>query len=44
MFRVILVLTFVFAVGLYAWKDWFKGVCGLILLMAVNGIQNGSRG
>jgi O-antigen ligase len=36
MFRVIIVLTFVFAVGLYAWKDWFKGVCGLILLMAVN--------
>lgn len=36
MFRMIVVFTFVFTVGLYAWKDWFKGVCGLILLMAVN--------
>jgi O-antigen ligase len=36
MFRLILVFAFVFAVGLYAWKDWFKSVCGLILLMAVN--------
>ena len=25
------------AVSLYAWKDWFKGLCGLILLMAIMG-------
>jgi len=27
--------TFVAGLSIYAWKDWFKSLCGLILLMAV---------
>jgi len=26
---------YVIVIGVYAWKDWFKSLCGLILLMAV---------
>ncbi len=30
------ILTFVVAgLAIYAWRDWFKSLCGLILLMAV---------
>ena len=25
----------IFSLSVYAWKDWFKSLCGLILLMAV---------
>ena len=33
--RVTLVLVFVAALAIYAWKDWFVSLCGLILLMAI---------
>jgi O-antigen ligase len=25
----------VFAVGIYTWKDWFRGLCGLVLLLGI---------
>ena len=33
--RIILLTLLVFALGAYAWRDWYKSLCGLILLMAV---------
>jgi O-antigen ligase len=33
--RVTLLLAVVAFLALYAWKDWYKSLCGLILLMAV---------
>jgi O-antigen ligase len=33
--RVAVLFIFVAALAVYAWKDWFKSLCGLILLMAV---------
>ena len=35
MIRLTLLSLFVAATAAYAWKDWFKSLCGLILLMAV---------
>ncbi|MGE4092134.1 MAG: O-antigen ligase family protein [Candidatus Binatia bacterium] len=35
MLRVFLVWFYVVVVGVYAWKDWYVGLCGLILLVAV---------
>ena len=33
--RVIILCVFVTFLVIYAWKDWFKSLCGLILLMSV---------
>jgi O-antigen ligase len=33
-FRVIILYVVVVGLCLYAWKDWFKSLCGLILMMA----------
>lgn len=33
--RQVAVYLFVAGLSIYAWKDWFKSLCGLILLMAV---------
>jgi len=33
--RVTALFVFVVAVGIYAWKDWFKSLCCLIILMAI---------
>jgi len=33
--RIVALYIFVFSLCIYAWKDWFKSLCGLILLMAV---------
>ena len=33
--RIIAVYLFVVGLSIYAWKDWFISLCGLILLMAV---------
>lgn len=33
--RITLLWVLIVATGLYAWKDWFKALCGLILLMAL---------
>ena len=33
--RVTILLLIVAALVIYAWKDWFKSLCGLIVLMAV---------
>lgn len=33
--RITILTLLVIALALYAWKDWFKAVCGLVLLMAV---------
>jgi O-antigen ligase len=35
MIRLTLLWLFVGAVSVYAWKDWYKALCGLILLMAI---------
>ena len=35
MIRFTLLWLFVVTVSVYAWKDWFKALCGLILMMAV---------
>lgn len=35
MIRITLLWMFVSFVALYAWRDWYKALCGLILLMAV---------
>jgi O-antigen ligase len=35
MIRTTLLWLFVTSVSVYAWRDWFKATCGLILLMAV---------
>lgn len=35
MIRITLLWLFITFLGLYAWKDWYKALCGLILLMAV---------
>jgi O-antigen ligase len=35
MIRLTLLWLFVGAVSVYAWKDWYRALCGLILLMAV---------
>ncbi len=35
MIRVTLVWLFVITLSAYAWRDWYKSLCGLILLMAV---------
>jgi len=34
--RITALCIFVLFLCIYAWKDWFKSLCGLILLMAVN--------
>jgi hypothetical protein len=33
--RVTALYILVFGLSVYAWKDWFKSLCGLILLMAI---------
>jgi O-antigen ligase len=33
--RLLALSLFVVSLSVYAWKDWFKSLCGLILLMAV---------
>jgi len=33
--RITALYIFVIGLSIYAWKDWFKSLCGLILLMAV---------
>ena len=35
MIRLALLYAFCFGVAVYAWKDWYKSLCGLILLAAV---------
>lgn len=35
MIRTTLLWLFIGYLGIYAWKDWYKALCGLILLMAV---------
>ena len=35
MIRLTLLWLFVVSMSIYAWKDWFKALCGLILMMAV---------
>lgn len=35
MIRLTLLTVFVFALAAYAWRDWYRSLCGLILLMAV---------
>jgi O-antigen ligase len=35
MIRLLLLAAVVLGLSIYAWKDWFKALCGLILLMAV---------
>jgi O-antigen ligase len=35
MIRLALLNLFIFGVIIYAWRDWYKSLCGLILLMAV---------
>jgi len=35
MFRLALLWLYVFVLGVYAWRDWYVSLCGLILLMAV---------
>lgn len=35
MIRQTLVFCVVFFLAVYAWKDWFKSLCGLVVLMAV---------
>ena len=35
MIRYTLLTLFVSGLAIYAWKDWYKSLCGLILLMAV---------
>lgn len=35
MIRLSLLYIFCFGLVVYAWKDWYKSLCGLILLMAV---------
>src|SRR5574341_962064 len=34
MFRLTLLTLIVSALAIYAWKDWYKSLCGLIALMA----------
>ena len=38
--RHLAVYIFVAILLVYAWKDWFKSLCGLILLTAVMGRQD----
>ena len=33
--RITVLYLVVAGLSIYAWKDWFKSLCGLILLMAV---------
>ena len=33
--RITILTLLVVGLGVYAWRDWFKALCGLILLMAV---------
>ena len=33
--RIYVLWAFVAALSVYAWRDWFKSLCGLILLTAV---------
>lgn len=35
MIRYSLLFVFSFGLAVYAWRDWYKSLCGLILLMAV---------
>jgi len=35
MIRLTLLWMFITFLGIYAWKDWYKALCGLVLLMAV---------
>lgn len=37
MIRYTLLTAFVLVLVVYTWRDWFKGLCGLILFMAVYG-------
>src|SRR6266545_3819861 len=34
MIRLTFLSTALFVVGLYAWKDWYKSLCALVVLMA----------
>ncbi|MCP4609805.1 MAG: O-antigen ligase family protein [Planctomycetes bacterium] len=36
-FRQVVIYIFVAIILVYAWKDWFKGLCGMILLTAIMG-------
>ena len=33
--RILALYILIFGLAIYAWKDWFKSLCGLIVLMAV---------
>jgi len=35
MIRLALLVVFLLGIAIYAWKDWYKSLCGLIILMAV---------
>ena len=35
MARYTLLIAFCVFLGVYAWRDWYKSLCGLILMMAV---------
>jgi O-antigen ligase len=35
MIRLTALWLVVFAVGIYTWKDWFRGLCGLVLLLGI---------
>jgi O-antigen ligase len=35
MIRLTALWLVVFAIGIYTWKDWFKGLCGLVLLLGI---------
>lgn len=35
MIRLALLAVFLLGIAVYAWKDWYKSLCGLIMLMAV---------
>src|SRR5438093_11627553 len=43
MIRVILLCVVFFVVALYAWKDWYKSLCALIVLMAFLGHRDVPR-
>src|SRR4051794_15985249 len=35
MIRLTALWLVVFAIGIYTWKDWFRGLCGLVLLLGI---------
>ena len=42
--RVLALYLFVAGLSIYAWKDWFKSLCGLILVTAIMGHPDFSKG